>query len=1232
MNMLSPPVVPYEGVKLAPPIARLRLIGYEIRHLLPPPNPSLPNDNPSSSFPPTDPPSKSVIPFYTIHITPAPSSVPTGTCTSSEQPSSSSSPSNPQPPTTTAPILDRARLSFHRKPYTVYRRYSDFAEFGRRLAESLQNRRPQVLLHLQPLDGDPSLPHMDALEFLLSRVLALPKPLLEIREIGEFFGIWKSDVDYKLARNLSDPLALTFASRSLAHEPPSPSSFPHPSPSSSSSSADPSSSSSPSSSPPSADPRLIRGKPLLKRTKSTQGVNRVGPLNLSQSIHHPPVQPDPTMVDPHAQPLVHQRGSSDPPDLSDPSSDHPSKREKDKPKSNTSTGSTHFLTRAKTMLLRANPTHSKSSNHPPSSASSSSSSSSSQDSYMASLAPHHRHPPSTSPMLRSASQASSQSSFGAEIVPLPLGDTARAYAETTAALDARKGLSADSEKDSAQIQGVSLELHQPASSDLIGEMERGALAIPGPQVPPPSVSQQRTLRRKPVLPGVVGAVSPSSEGSHPDGDTSLSTSHDPFTPSTIPPMGIISRSLSSSSCSSASQPTDSLHVKTSSTSSSHSPSSSHPSTPSLGLGAFNEHSPLPSSPNPSSADQERPHTAGPSYSPHPHDPYREERIQSSFPSHIPPWSPLHPRHQKFPPSLSDPDSSTTSPSEDPGNPGFNGLKRRKSKKKGSKEQLSHNQEPLIAPWTRTLQRRVSAHRLGLDQDQRSNPSPSLGHRSTLTRNHTITGRMGSIPGESLHGLRPRTSQATLGPRSADLHHTSSSSNLFPPSTSSHAPLSTDPPSPLGYRLVRTMASAGSLASAAAAAEEGRPLPEEERAEAEGSAPTSLSAATEAWRRMAAAEGDPSPIKPPPISSPTGPPPPPLLLDEAQEQKAQARMALDPTDTEPRRLLRANSLARLRRHMAARNEGTLSTEETSATPSSAGSAPASTVTTPTTDLPPSGGPGLALDSTFSPHHLDPLLLPSDQGTMDPSHPPHPPPNPAIATTMLSPQNPGVPTTSLHRSRSSPAIPDSILLRRTQAISPLLPAEALQRAASISRSGGSMRRPRGKTFGGDIPSSSSPSSPPVLSLDFPPHGPIPPSSSSPKVTSPASRTDSILGIPKRPVNEYEEAEAHLVDLKVVVDKKILIKLQIDRDIPLTKLWHMAKDKFSKCGYDAVMTPDKVLVYRDPAGNVVRLDGDFALSIVLTGPIDWQALFHNHPTEVGSNWIKTWPIKIGMRNAWG
>ncbi|RKP11804.1 hypothetical protein BJ684DRAFT_17641 [Piptocephalis cylindrospora] len=217
MNMLSPPVVPYEGVKLAPPIARLRLIGYETRHLLPPVRPShtdtAESSNTSSVLTSTTDSIQSAVPFYTIHITPAPSSVPTG-------PLAPDHPSLSEDPPTTVPSVDRARLSFHRKPYTVYRRYADFAEFGRRLAESLQNRRPQVLLSIDPLDADPSDPHMDALEFLLARVMALPKPLLEIREIGEFFGIWKSDVDYKLARNLSDPLALTFASRSLAHDPP----------------------------------------------------------------------------------------------------------------------------------------------------------------------------------------------------------------------------------------------------------------------------------------------------------------------------------------------------------------------------------------------------------------------------------------------------------------------------------------------------------------------------------------------------------------------------------------------------------------------------------------------------------------------------------------------------------------------------------------------------------------------------------------------------------------------------------------------------------------------------------------------------------------------------------------------------------------------------------------------------------------------------------------------------
>ncbi|RKP11841.1 hypothetical protein BJ684DRAFT_21584 [Piptocephalis cylindrospora] len=837
----------------------------------------------------------------------------------------------------------------------------------------------------------------------------------------------------------------------------------------------------------------------------------------------------------------------------------------------------------------------------------------SQDSYVASPSPRHRHAPSMSVsamMNRSGSQASSQSSFGAEIPNIPIEDTARAYAETTAALDARRTQSADSEREGPLTPTTPPNpstSERTDSGELAREMARGVLAMPGPQVPPPSISQQRTLRRKPVLPGVVGAgIPPGEEEEEEERERREGYMEEAMAQEGIPPseptiltspMGIVSRSVSSSgmskSGSSRGVPAPLTIVSPRVPDVPQAPVT----TPSLSV--FDEASPITLRKEQELEDdmneQDRPHTASAIYShfparPSQQDPYFEERAQSSFPSHIPPWSPLHPRHQRHP--------STEHPHGNPSAPEAEGegLKRRKSKKKKSKEQVG-KQESLVAPWTRTLQRRVSAHRLGLTRDS-NEVSGSRGGPGGLTRNHTITGRMGHATAESLHGLRPRTSQANMGPSSKDqalLHPPmTSSSSIIPPNNTAR---SGDPPSPLGYRLVRTMASAGSLASAAAAAEEGRPLPEEERAEAEGSAPNSLFAATEAWKRMAAAEdgrgmndsSESTITTDPPVTKTPSPAPPPLLLDEAQEQRAQARMALDPADTEPRRLLRANSLARLRRHMAARNEGTedprtLDDSSGGLTPSTGGgSAPASTVTTPTECEGPQRQGTLPQGTDGAPRSLGPLVtgIPHSAAA-------------ATTTHTLSPQESGAPATLLHRSRSSPAIPDSILLRRTQAISPLLPAEVLQRAASISRSGGSIRRPRGKTFG-EVPSSSPSSGPPILSLNFPTqaHG-LP--SPSPKASP--SDTDSILGVPKRPVNEYEQAEAHLVDLKIVVDKKILIKLQIDRDIPLTRLWQVAKDKFCKCGYDSVMTPDKVLVYRDPAGNVVRLDGDFALSIVLTG----------------------------------
>jgi hypothetical protein len=189
MSSITPYSAPYEGVKLAPSISKVRLIGLERR---------LDANNTI---------------YYTIHITPAPISF-----------HSAALP---------------ARLSFKRKPYTIYRRHEDFGEFGRRLQTMLLGRRPQVLIDLPHLiatdtyldevgeeitseytESGKTHRGIDELDLFLKRVLTLPTPLLQEKVVAEFFGIWKSDIEYKMQLNQADPFALSVKGRTILDDPP----------------------------------------------------------------------------------------------------------------------------------------------------------------------------------------------------------------------------------------------------------------------------------------------------------------------------------------------------------------------------------------------------------------------------------------------------------------------------------------------------------------------------------------------------------------------------------------------------------------------------------------------------------------------------------------------------------------------------------------------------------------------------------------------------------------------------------------------------------------------------------------------------------------------------------------------------------------------------------------------------------------------------------------------------
>ncbi|KAI8053257.1 hypothetical protein BDF22DRAFT_683578 [Syncephalis plumigaleata] len=150
--------------------------------------------------------------------------------------------------------------------------------------------------------------------------------------------------------------------------------------------------------------------------------------------------------------------------------------------------------------------------------------------------------------------------------------------------------------------------------------------------------------------------------------------------------------------------------------------------------------------------------------------------------------------------------------------------------------------------------------------------------------------------------------------------------------------------------------------------------------------------------------------------------------------------------------------------------------------------------------------------------------------------------------------------LRHHRSQPGIRDSVLIRRTDSIAPRPTQAQLARARTIAHSPNNTfiaRRNKARQAALDV---SMPSS----------------------IASPTS----IL------------PEVGLVDVKVVLDKTRLIKVQIPRHITYDELRTRIDDKFKRCGHGDQATKDRILVYRESNadGAIVRIEGDFALGVVL------------------------------------
>ncbi|KAI9593174.1 hypothetical protein BDF19DRAFT_448826 [Syncephalis fuscata] len=151
--------------------------------------------------------------------------------------------------------------------------------------------------------------------------------------------------------------------------------------------------------------------------------------------------------------------------------------------------------------------------------------------------------------------------------------------------------------------------------------------------------------------------------------------------------------------------------------------------------------------------------------------------------------------------------------------------------------------------------------------------------------------------------------------------------------------------------------------------------------------------------------------------------------------------------------------------------------------------------------------------------------------------------------------------LRHHRSQPAIRDSVLIRRTDTIAPRPTPAQLARARTIAHSPSSAFLARRN-----------------------------------KAHQVAATTNTTMTALSKTATKV--SEVGLVDAKVVLDKARLIKLQIPRQITYDELRVRIEEKFERCGHGSDTLKDRILVYREPDadGAIVRLEGDFALGVVL------------------------------------
>ncbi|RKP08585.1 hypothetical protein THASP1DRAFT_29612 [Thamnocephalis sphaerospora] len=154
--------------------------------------------------------------------------------------------------------------------------------------------------------------------------------------------------------------------------------------------------------------------------------------------------------------------------------------------------------------------------------------------------------------------------------------------------------------------------------------------------------------------------------------------------------------------------------------------------------------------------------------------------------------------------------------------------------------------------------------------------------------------------------------------------------------------------------------------------------------------------------------------------------------------------------------------------------------------------------------------------------------------------------------------------LTRHRSQPGIRDSVLIQRTEMIAPRPTPAQLARARTIAHAPSDTFVQRRRA-----------------------------------AAAAASTAAARAGRRKQMVQVLPDDSAQdLIDLKVVLDQTRLIKLQIPRQITFDELRTRIEDKFRRCGHGDAVLEDRVLVYREQAadGAIVRLEGDFALGVVL------------------------------------